>query len=232
MNNPPVPSRGRDTLQTTIVPFSAEEFRTTAELLSKKLGSEYIAQRQGGGGKVPYLEAHKAINLANEVFGFNGWSSSVLDMTVDYFDVSDDQRISMGISALVRVTLRDGTFHEDIGYGSVENVRGKGSAFDKAKKEAVTDATKRALRIFGNALGLSLSDKEHMKNLGRNGQSNSTDGFYHPGTAALHRANESRKSMNDFGECDFPRSLTDDDTPGLQSGIVNRFRLTLFRITM
>lgn len=36
------------------------------------------------GPKLTYAEGWKIINLANEVFGFNGWSSSVLSITTDY----------------------------------------------------------------------------------------------------------------------------------------------------
>lgn len=36
---------------------------------------------------------------------------------------------------------------------------------DKARKEAVTDAIKRALRIFGNNLGNCVYDKEHLRSL-------------------------------------------------------------------
>lgn len=56
--------------------------------------------------------------------------------------------------------LRDGTFHEDVGYGMCEH-KNKGDAIEKAKKEAVSDARKRALRLFGNALGNSVYDREH-----------------------------------------------------------------------
>lgn len=38
-----------------------------------------------------------------------------------------------GCFAVVRVTLKDGTFHEDIGYGTDENPK-KGSCVEKAKK--------------------------------------------------------------------------------------------------
>lgn len=71
-------------------------------------------------------------------------------------------RIALGLSVIVRVTIRDGTFHEDIGYGTVENVKGKGAAFEKAKKEGSTDALKRALRNFGNVLGNCLYDKDYL----------------------------------------------------------------------
>jgi hypothetical protein len=67
------------------------------------------------------------------------------------------------LAVIVRVTLRDGTFHEDIGYGHMENCKGKAAAFEKAKKEGTTDALKRALRNFGNVLGNCIYDKEYLK---------------------------------------------------------------------
>jgi len=48
---------------------------------------------------------------------------------------------------------------KDIGYGHIENCKGKAPAFEKAKKEGTTDALKRALRNFGNLLGNCLYDK-------------------------------------------------------------------------
>lgn len=72
-------------------------------------------------------------------------------------------KISLGLSVIVRVTLRDGTFHEDIGYGHIENCTGKAKAFEKAKKEGTTDALKRALRNFGNVLGNCIYDKDYVK---------------------------------------------------------------------
>lgn len=52
---------------------------------------------------------------------------------------------------------------QDIGYGSIENGKGKAAAFEKAKKEAATDGLKRSLRTFGNVLGNCLYDKEYLK---------------------------------------------------------------------
>ncbi|KAF8155767.1 recombination protein Rad52 [Crassisporium funariophilum] len=131
--------------------------------LNQKLGPEFISQRQGPGGpKLTYAEGWKIINLANEVFGFNGWSSSIVSLTTDFVDYTEEsRRYNIGVTAIVRVTLRDGVFHEDIGYGMAENVKGKGQALDKCKKEAVTDGIKRALRNFGNLLGNCLYDKSY-----------------------------------------------------------------------
>jgi len=72
------------------------------------------------------------------------------------------QKVDVGLSVIVRVTLRDGTFHEDIGYGHIENCKTKAAAFEKAKKEGTTDALKRALRSFGNVLGNCIYDKEYL----------------------------------------------------------------------
>jgi hypothetical protein len=51
---------------------------------------------------------------------------------------------------------------QDIGYGHIENCKGKAAAFEKAKKEGTTDALKRALRNFGNVLGNCIYDKDYV----------------------------------------------------------------------
>ncbi|KAJ2863040.1 DNA repair protein rad52 [Coemansia aciculifera] len=63
----------------------------------------------------------------------------------------------------MRITLRNGTYREDMGYGMIENVKSLGMAYEKIKKEAVTDAIKRAMRQFGNALGNCVYDKEYVR---------------------------------------------------------------------
>jgi DNA repair and recombination protein RAD52 len=135
--------------------------------LDRQLGPEFISTRPGnGGGKVHYLAAEKVINLANEVFGFNGWSSAIQNVQIDFVDENTTTgRVNLGLSTIVRVTLRDGTYHEDIGYGHCENTKGKAAAFEKAKKEAATDAMKRALRNFGNVLGNCLYDKDYLQKI-------------------------------------------------------------------
>ncbi|KXL51237.1 hypothetical protein M433DRAFT_146592 [Acidomyces richmondensis BFW] len=145
--------------------YSAQEIATLQSRLEKQLGPEYISTRPGaGGGKVHYLAAEKVINLANEVFGFNGWSSAIQNVQIDFVDENAQSgKITLGLSCIVRVTIRDGTYHEDVGYGHIENCKGKAAAFEKAKKEAATDALKRALRNFGNVLGNCLYDKEYLQ---------------------------------------------------------------------
>ncbi|OAA68689.1 rad52 DNA repair protein radc [Niveomyces insectorum RCEF 264] len=144
--------------------YTAQEIATLQSRLEKQLGPEYLSARAGPSGqKVHYIAAEKVISLANEVFGFNGWSSSIQTIQIDFVDEHPHTlKISVGLSVIVRVTLRDGTYHEDIGYGHIENCKGKAAAFEKAKKEGTTDALKRTLRNFGNVLGNCIYDKAYV----------------------------------------------------------------------
>lgn len=113
---------------------TAKHIASLQAKLNKKLGPEYISQRPGpaGGPKLTYAEGWKIINLANEVFGFNGWSSSVVSIATDFVDYTEEsRRFNIGVTAIVRVTLRDGAYHEDVGYGMLENAKSKVAAIDK-----------------------------------------------------------------------------------------------------
>lgn len=49
-------------------------------------------------------------------------------------------------------------FHEDIGYGVSEGMKSKALSIEKARKEAVTDGLKRALKqVYISYLGLESS---------------------------------------------------------------------------
>ncbi|RHZ79310.1 hypothetical protein Glove_149g40 [Diversispora epigaea] len=146
--------------------YTPEEFEILQATLDKQLGPEFLSTRPGPSviRKLLYVEAWKVINIANNVFGFNGWSSSIEDITVDYVDC-EAGRYSVGVSAITKIILKDGTYHTDTGYGSADNMKIKALAFEKAKKEAVTDAIKRTLRMFGNVLGNCLYDKSYAQHI-------------------------------------------------------------------
>ncbi|KNE69327.1 recombination protein rad52, variant [Allomyces macrogynus ATCC 38327] len=68
-------------------PFTLDEKIKIAYDLSRKLPPDCISSRSGGAaGRVTYLEGWKAIALANEIFGFNGWATQVLDQHIDFMD--------------------------------------------------------------------------------------------------------------------------------------------------
>lgn len=141
-------------------------------LLSKTLGPDQVANRPGGGGtKLSYLEGWRAINLANEVFGYNGWYTDIKYLEADFVRLAllppfaasphlslthsllvtqidfspESQRWSVGVTAIVRVRLQDGASHEDVGYGKLENSKSKADALDK-------------VRLSSLALSLSATD--------------------------------------------------------------------------
>lgn len=112
------------------------------------------------------MEGWKAIDLANEVFGFNGWSTSIQRLDVDFCDEADDGRIRLSASCIMRITLRDGTYHEvselaeesesyahrtpplqDVGCGQMEGGKNKGQAMQKVSGWRVKQA-QRILRVF------------------------------------------------------------------------------------
>nr|XP_057932128.1 DNA repair protein RAD52 homolog isoform X2 [Doryrhamphus excisus] len=96
------------------------------------------------------------------MFGFNGWSHSISQQNVDFVDLVNG-RFYVGVSAFVKVQLKDGSFHEDVGYGVSEGLKSKALSLEKARKEAVTDGMKRAMKCFGNALGNCILDKAYLQ---------------------------------------------------------------------
>lgn len=46
-------------------------------------------------------------------------------------------RYNLGVSAIVRVWLRDGASHEDVGYGKLENSKSKADGLDKVSFRGV-----------------------------------------------------------------------------------------------
>jgi DNA repair and recombination protein RAD52 len=108
------------------------------------------------GPKGDYIHGWHAINEANEIFGFDGWSYQTELKEVCQL-VNGNGNIE--ISYICKCTLEAvGVTRQDIGYGSGA-AKKAGDAHEGAVKEATTDALKRCLRTFGNQFGLALYDK-------------------------------------------------------------------------
>ena len=50
-------------------------------------------------------------------------------------DVNDQGRCFCNVTAIVRITLADGSWHEDVGCGQSENIKSKGAALDKVSSD-------------------------------------------------------------------------------------------------
>jgi DNA repair and recombination protein RAD52 len=136
-------------------------------MLERRLGPEYVSQRPGPGGqKLFFLSSSDANRIANEVFGNDGWSTTILHQRCEVrqegsswvADAEYHVRVTVhwpaGESGAVRSTS-----HEGVGYGGNKVMKKKGDAWEAAVKEAETDGVKRALRRFGEATGNCVYDK-------------------------------------------------------------------------
>lgn len=129
--------------------------------LQAKLDPDAVKKPTGQfGPKGDYIEGWHAINEANRIFGFGGWSYTI-DLTRDALTEGKDSKGNPQWQAAYTCicTLRVGDVtRQDVGFGS-GFAKMIGDAVEGATKEAVTDALKRALRTFGNPFGLALYDK-------------------------------------------------------------------------
>jgi len=147
--------------------FDTEEYERISTFCSTPTPEAELSSRRGAGSmSYAYIEGWKSINIANEAFGFGGWSSLIKSLEIDFEENSGGGKWIIGASAIIRVTLKNGTFHEDVGFGTGDGVRA--AALEKAKKEAVTDSLKRVLRLFGDAFGNYLYDKDVNKEVSKN----------------------------------------------------------------
>jgi len=141
------------------------------QMLDAKLNGALVKTRKQSGQTLSYIEGWRAIDEANRIFGFDGWTRETLstecvysgeyqkavwengrktDKTVPAFRCTYHARVRVTAGGV----FRDGT---GSGHGFGEN---PGDAHESAVKESETDAMKRALMTFGNPFGLALYDKD------------------------------------------------------------------------
>jgi DNA repair and recombination protein RAD52 len=131
-------------------------------LLDEPLSRAHVKKNPRG---YDYVESWRAESEANRIFGFDGWSSVVIETKCV---MERERKLGSGANqydgwgvtytAIVRITAggqtRDGA---GAGHGMDKDL---GLAHESAIKEATSDAEKRALKTFGNPFGLALYDKE------------------------------------------------------------------------
>lgn len=131
------------------------------DLLNEPLNPKHIATRSQSGKTLSYVEGYYVIDTANRIFGHDGWDHTIGDIIhVNTEEKTKDGRTQYAVTYRARVTVRAlGKQSEDIGFGT-SSQGSLGDAHEMAGKTAVTDAMKRAFRVFGNQFGNSLYDKE------------------------------------------------------------------------
>jgi DNA recombination protein Rad52 len=140
--------------------FSIEKIEHFQKKLAVPLSRDDVSSRQAGGRQeVVYLETHKAIEKAREIFGLSDLSIEIRGEPSVLFQGNVNGKTSVCMKAIVRVTLANGCFHEDVGVSS-SCLGDPTDAVKMASKACVSDGIKRALQHFGPALGSCLRDKE------------------------------------------------------------------------
>lgn len=140
------------------------------EELNKKLDSQYISTRTGGGNRsLSYIEGHHAIREANRIFGHLNWDRATKDLTIvqsEQIEKTSNGKTTtnwyVSYTATVVVNVKaEGGYVRRTGIGFGQGIdRDLGQAHESAIKEAETDAMKRALMTFGDPFGLALYDKK------------------------------------------------------------------------
>jgi DNA recombination protein Rad52 len=184
---------------------------TIAKLLVQPLDIGDIADRQQSGQTLSYIESHIALRHANTIFGWDGWSDTIVSMNLvdGPREVSKDGKTNIytGYTCVVRVTV-GGVTREGIGFGQGID-RDPGKSHESAVKEAESDALKRALRTFGAQFGLDLYDKQYLAGLKRgnagynqrNGPKDAPTPSPVPVTASdKMKTEESRKILKSIGK--------------------------------
>lgn len=127
---------------------------TQKAMLQQKLEPKNVKKLNGN----DYIEGWHAINEANRIFGYDGWSYRILELATTSTHTNRNDTMVVGYLCRIEVSVGD-VVRQDVGFGTGMSKTDISSCHEGASKEAVTDALKRALRSFGNQFGLALYDK-------------------------------------------------------------------------
>ena len=116
-----------------------------------------VSFRSGpGGGKVCYLETHHVIEAARDIFGFD-YAIEIRSPPSILFQQAKEGKHIVCMQSIVRVSLSNGCFHEDVGVSSITN-SDVAEAIKVASKSCVSDGIKRTLKHFGPAFGSCIKE--------------------------------------------------------------------------
>jgi DNA repair and recombination protein RAD52 len=126
--------------------------------LSKPLDMRRIRHRKGAGGRMfSYLTGKTVIDTANHIFGYGRWGVKVISRSRE--TCTDDKKGTMEFYTCdIELYIVGAAFSfPGDGVGIVTEPKTP-EMHEKARKDAYTDALKRALRHYGDQFGLVLLD--------------------------------------------------------------------------
>jgi recombination DNA repair RAD52 pathway protein len=121
--------------------------------LKRNPDHRHVRTRKANGRELSYLEGWYAISEANRIFGFDGWSRETLESKCVLGRENKGTFLAVYVARVRLTVAAEGTTIIREGHGTGEG-RGMspGEVHDIALKAAETDATKRALATFRQAL--------------------------------------------------------------------------------
>lgn len=132
--------------------------------LEKPLDKDRVKRRPGGGGtQLGYLEGHDIITTANRIFGYGNWGYDLVGVELEKVTNNSGEVVGNYYAARVRLTVAGCIPITEEGVCPVQegkSPRAQIDAHDMARKGAVTDGLKRAMRCYGDQFGNSLYDRD------------------------------------------------------------------------
>lgn len=128
-------------------------------MLHAPLDATHIRTRPGGRGLLKYIKGDTAIDAANRIFGFGRWGYKVIARSHEVIEDEKKGRIEFYTADIELFVVGAAFPFPGDGVGIV-TAPFTVEMHEKARKEAATDALKRALRHYGDQFGLSLYDED------------------------------------------------------------------------
>ena len=137
--------------------------------LDKDLDPSLVKSYDGPGGKkLSYIETHTAISNANRIFKPANWGPRVLEgPTLHHINITapgtgEIKEVHEYYTARVAIYVYGRFISSDEGFGEVDNINESTQSkmmlgmHEKARKGAISDGIKRALRVLGKQFGNDL----------------------------------------------------------------------------
>ncbi|SGZ53466.1 CIC11C00000002643 [Sungouiella intermedia] len=135
----------------TLSPWALSKIGTFQYRLEELI--RYREQRRGKSVSMSQISTSVILRLANDVFGFNGWSSNLLEcLTVEQDFDEENSEYSMTHRAHVLVKLQDGSISAATGVGISRRMPHKYLCLQYSKKMAVTNGLRNAILNFTNLI--------------------------------------------------------------------------------
>jgi len=135
--------------------LSLAEKGSICKILSKRVAPEHL---QSSIPRSVHQKNSEQKPIPLDSIGVLG-DMSVIEFKIDSVDMIDRGSITKYqaiVTAVVKITMRDGTSHEDVGCGVSKEENLESAAIEAAKEDAIIDAQRRVLIVFGfnlNKLG-------------------------------------------------------------------------------